>query len=138
MIKETRRNSELEPSERAYRLVYAVQIVQEKTRKLKARDGYEDSDDEMVEYGKFLRSLADVLPVGEENGSSMMRDAIESELEKRRNTRRDVSESGLQRRRLRGKAPSTLDLEAWASKMKGMDEKKKKEADESGGDDEFF
>jgi hypothetical protein len=130
MIKETRRNSVLEPSERAYRLVYAVQILQVKTRILKAQDGYEDSDDEMVEYGKFLRSLAEVLPVKGGNGSSMVRDAIDSELERRKNTRMDVLESGLQRRRLRGKAPSTLDLEAWASKMKDMDEKKRKEVDE--------
>ncbi|KAJ4354082.1 uncharacterized protein N0V89_005815 [Didymosphaeria variabile] len=109
MIKKRRRSAGLEPSEPAHGLVHAVQILEEKTRKLKARDSYEESsDDDMVEYGKFLKSIAEVLP---------------KQGEKRSSIRRDVSESGLGRRRLRGKAPSTLDLETWASELKELEEK---------------
>ncbi|KAL1608457.1 hypothetical protein SLS60_003399 [Paraconiothyrium brasiliense] len=122
MIKKRRRSAGLEPSEPAYCLVYAVQILEEKIRKLKARDSYEESsDDEVVEYGKFLKSIAEVLPNQEEKQNSI---------------RRDVSESGLGRRRLKGKAPSTLDLETWASELKVLDEKG--EVPESGDEDLLF
>lgn len=110
VMKEHTESAELEPSRPAYCLVYAVHILEEKIRKLKARESYEEgSDDEMVEYGKFLKSIAEELTVGERERS---------------NLRRDVSESGLEQRRLRGKAPSTFDLEAWASQMKELDPKK--------------
>ncbi|KAL5388938.1 hypothetical protein DPSP01_002644 [Paraphaeosphaeria sporulosa] len=156
MIKETKRNSGIEPSERVYHLVYAVQILEEKIRTLKLHDIYADnSDDDMMEYGNFLKSLAEVLPLAEECGSSIASYSSDSELEerrdlkremsetglekmkavrmdvlsnglaKRRDLRKEVSEGGLERRRLRGKAPSTLDLESWASSLKVLDNKKK-------------
>ena len=106
MVKEHRKSAELEPPGPASRLVYAVQVLEEKIRKLKARDSYEESsDDEMVEYGKFLKSIAELTVEGGQRSSF----------------RRDVSESSIERRRLRGKAPSTLDLEAWASELKTLD-----------------
>lgn len=154
MIKETKRTSGVEPSEQGYRLVYAVQILEEKIRTLKLYDSYaHDSDNEKMEYGNFLKSLAEVMPwvnrketsitscssdneLGE--GSDLSREMSKTSLEQepllvraprtlaeRRTLRRDVSESGLERRRLRGIAPSTLDLESWASSLKVLDDKRK-------------
>ncbi|KAF9733629.1 hypothetical protein PMIN06_007241 [Paraphaeosphaeria minitans] len=181
MIKETKRNSGIDPSEQGYRLVYAVQILEEKIKTLRLHDRYADnSDDDMMEYGMFLKSLAEVVPAEEDNGSTtsessdseleerrylrsyvpeiglekkrvvmmdvlsngltkrnVKRDVSESGLDRRRllgkglstlaergDLRREVSESGMERRRLRGKAPSTLDLESWASSLKVLDDKK--------------
>lgn len=151
MIKEMRRNAGIEPPERGYRLVYAVQILEEKIRTLKAHDSYaNNSDDEMVEYGKFLKSLVEVLPAEEvddismassssdsefEKGNISRRDVSECGIERKRDMRRDVSENGLERRRLRGKAPSTLDLESWASELKVLDDKS---ADGPCDEDLFF
>lgn len=138
MVKEQRKSAELQPSYQAYGLVYAVHILEDRIRRLKKTEGYEDSsDDETMEYEKFLKS------VQEEHGSevegegsqpqTLGRLISEGRLEKRRlkgkedeglqsqTEGRMVSEGGLTKRRLRGKAPSTFDLEAWAEQLKKMD-----------------
>lgn len=108
MLRERRKSAEMEAFERAYGLVYAVQILEEKLKRMKERvcvPAESSSDDEAIEYGKFLKSLRE-LDVG---------------LEEQSPAKRVGSEGAAETRRLKGKAPSALDLRTWASEMKRME-----------------
>ncbi|KAJ4302675.1 hypothetical protein N0V90_001564 [Kalmusia sp. IMI 367209] len=106
IVKERRKSAELEPSEQVYGLVYAVQVLEEKVKKLKARDEEEESDDETMDYGKFLKSINEEVAAGEN----------------RRGLRRGANENSLEERRLKGRAPSALSLEAWATELRDLNE----------------
>lgn len=108
MLRERRKSAEMEAFERAYGLVYAVQILEEKLKRMKERESVpaeSSSDDEAIEYGKFLKSLRE-LDVG---------------LEEQSPAKRVGSEGAAETGRLKGKAPSALDLRTWASEMKRME-----------------
>ncbi|KAF1974455.1 hypothetical protein BU23DRAFT_93820 [Bimuria novae-zelandiae CBS 107.79] len=108
---ENRKSAELELCGPGLSLVYAVHILDEKIRRLENRGSYEESsDDEMLEYGKFLKSIQEEQRIGEEN----------------RRPRESVGEATIRMRRMKGKAPSTLDLETWADELKGLSPEKKR------------
>ena len=110
MIRERRKSAETEIFGAAYGLACAVQVLEEKVRKLKDKESAEDSSDEEMEYGKFLKSIREELGLVQDGWS--LRE-------------RQVSEGRPEMRRLKGKAPSATDLEAWASELKALENRQR-------------
>lgn len=111
MIWERKKNVETDMLSTIYGLVYAVQVLEEKLRKLKEKENAEDSGDEEMEYGKFLKSVKDEMGILDEGCPLQGRQS---------------SVGGTEIRRLKGKAPSALDLESWATELKALDPRQRK------------
>jgi hypothetical protein len=128
-----RKNRDLELSVPAYSVVYALQILEDKRRKWKRGSWESEESDDDFEYGMFLKSIQEELSeeankreisggtrevrVEGEQKQTKVKDGPEEETDPR--VKRTA---GLVNRRLRGKAPSVLDLASWAEELKKMED----------------
>ncbi|KAF2253872.1 hypothetical protein BU26DRAFT_561140 [Trematosphaeria pertusa] len=112
ILRERRKSREIELSAPALGLVWAGRICEDKVGRVGREEGGGSDEDEEEEYGKVLKSIQEEIG-GFEGGSK-----AEVKL------RRKFSERVINRRRMKGKAPSVLDLASWASEIKRMEEQK--------------
>lgn len=106
MLKKRRKKPDIELSASAYSLVFALQLFEEKLYNLSAEE-FEDSSGDELDYGLLLKSIDQEL---KEEAAKKQGDRLE--------LRRNVELKAVEERRLKGKAPSALDLANWALEMK--------------------
>lgn len=127
MARERRKSGDLALSLPEWGMVWAVRLWEEKDALAREEDE-SSSESEGDEYGRFLKSVAEEMGNGGvgKAGAELEDDGTGDErvLERERVLREKMTgeQNAIGKRRLKGKAPSALDLAEWAAELRRMEE----------------